>query len=475
MNTAEKTVPDVPFRHVFGYGIGMYTSVSTFAMVSLYLPYFYTDVFLLSPIVMAILFLSCRVWDGINDPVMGMIADATESRWGKFRPYLLFGPVFMVVFGALTFTVPDMSTTGKIIWAFATYIPLQMIKTTITIPYYAIMPLISTDGKKRAMISSIQQLASPIAFMAASIFVLKVVGLFPSESEGFFYSALIFCTTAAVVMWVTFFTTRHYDFAGNPLFKKKDGDQRVLIKEKLKTITRNRPLLIAVAAFSLLNLSTAVSQGVALYFFKYNLDMFDKFPVYVGLTILFTMVGATLAPTLIQKLGRRNLLQIANLIGLVIGLTILYLSYGKDLPALRELWYPGRICYVLGILTQMFSGMVGVVLGSLLPDCVEYAEWKTGLRAEGLVNSVYMMGNKAGYALGGAVLGLGLAYYDYIPNQPSYPEATLTGILLMLFGVSAICRFGVGLLMLFYDLSQHRFKGILEELKKRKVLESIES
>jgi Na+/melibiose symporter-like transporter len=301
------------------------------------------------------------------------------------------------------------------------------------------------------------------------------VGLFPSESQGFFYSALIFCTIAAIVMWITVFSTRHYDFAGNPLFKKKDNHQRVLIKEKLKTITRNRPLLLAVAAFSLLNLSTAVSQGVALYFFKYNLDMYDKFPVYIALSIFCTMVGAIIAPSLIQKLGRRNLLQIANLFSLVIGLTILYLSYGKDLSALRELWHPGRICYVLGVVTQAFAGMVGVVLGALLPDCVEYAEWKTGLRAEGLVNSVYMMGNKAGYALGGGVLGLGLAYYDYIPNQPSYPEATLTGILLMLFGVSAICRFFLGLLMLFYDLSQHRFTEILEELKQRKVLESIES
>jgi sugar (glycoside-pentoside-hexuronide) transporter len=456
-----------------GYGMGNYTSVSTFAMVSLYLPYFYTDVFLLPPAVMAILFLSCRAWDGINDPIMGIIADSTESRWGRFRPYLLFAPFFMIVFGTLTFTVPDMSTTGKIIWAFATYIPLQMIKTAISIPYYALMPVITTDTKERTIISAIQQLATPIAFMAASIFVLKIVGLFPTESQGFFYSALIFCIVAAIVMWITFFSTRSYDYPGNPLFKKEDSQQKVLIKDKLKVLTKNRPLILVISAFAMLNLSMAVSYGVGIYFFKYNLDMYDKFPMYIGLSVLAGMVGAASAPFLVKRLGKRNLLQIANLTSFIIGMTVIYLSLGKDQTTLRELWYPGRICFVLAIVTQPFTGIVATMLGALLPDCVEYAEWKTGLRAEGLVNSLYMAGNKAGYAVGGVILGLGLAYFEYTPNQPSYSEATLTGIFLMLFGVSAICRVVLGTLMAFHNLPESRFQEILAELKIRKRAESV--
>jgi len=455
-----------------GYGIGMYTSVSTLAFVSLYLPYFYTDVFLLPPAVMAILFLSCRVWDGINDPIMGLIADSTESRWGKFRPYLLFAPFIMIVFGTLTFTVPDMSTTAKIIWAFATYIPLQMVKTAISVPYFAIMPIITTDTRERTIISSIQQLVTPLAFMAASIFVLKIVGLFPSESQGFFYSALIFCVIAAIVMWVTFFSTRSYDYPGNPLFEKGDNHQKVLIKDKLKVLTRNRPLIIVISAFAMMNLSMAVTYGVGIYFFKYNLDMYDKFPMFIGLSVFATMVGAASTPFFVKRLGKRNLLQIANLISFVFGIIIIYLSLGKDLNTLRELWYPGRICFVLAILTQPFVGIVATMLGALLPDCVDFAEWKTGLRAEGLINSLYMAGNKAGYAVGGVILGLGLAFFEYQPNQPSYSDTTLTGIFLMLFGTSAICRVVIGLLMLFHNLPDSRFQEILEELKIRKRSES---
>lgn len=468
MNVSERAARRVPKSHVVGYGIGMYSSASTFAMVSLYLPYFYTDVFLLPPTVMAILFLSCRIWDGINDPVMGMIADATDTRWGKFRPYLLFAPFFMIVFGTLTFTVPDMSLTGKIIWAFATYIPLQMIKTALTVPYYAIMPIITTDARERIIISSVQQLVTPLAFLAASIFVLKIVGLFPSETEGFFYSALIFCIIAALVMWITFFSTRGYDYPGNPLFKRGNNHHKVLIREKLKVITQNRPLIILVSAFSMLNLTLAVTHGVGLYFFKYNLNMFDKFPVFIGLSVFATMVGVALSPVFVKKLGKKSLLQIANVISILLSLTVISLSYGKFDTELRELWYPGRLCFNLAILSMPFHGVVGVMLGSLLPDCVEYAEWKTGLRAEGLINSLYLMGNKAGYALGGAILGLGLAFINYLPNQSSYSEETLTGIFLMLFGVGVTCRILLSVLMVFHNLSDRRFSGILEELKVRK-------
>ncbi len=122
--------------------------------------------------------------------------------------------------------------------------------------------------------------------------------------------------------------------------------------------------------------------------------------------------------------------------------------------------------HVLGYGMGMFSS-VSTFAG------LEYAEWKTGLRAEGLVNSLYLMANKAGYAIGGAVLGLGLAFFEYQPNQPTYSEETLTGFLFMLFGVSAVCRGLLSVLMLFHNFSDSRFLSILEELKIRKVSENV--
>jgi len=468
MNTSENAVRRIPKRHVVGYGIGMYAVNSTFAMVVLYLAYFYTDVFLLPPAVMAILFMACRIWDGVNDPIMGLIADSTNSRWGRFRPYLLFTPFPMVIFGTLTYYVPDMSLTGKIIWAFATYIPLQMVKTAMAVPYFSMLPIMTTDAKERTVISSFQQVVTPLAFLGASIFVLKIVGMFPSEQEGFFYAALMFSSIAAVVMWITFFSTSRYDYPGNPLFQRESQQNKVLFKEKLKVVTKNRPLIIVISSFFAMNMWNAVTMGIMIYFFKYNLDMFDYYPVFMGLGVLTSMLGAAVTPMFVGRLGKKNLLQLSNLVYLAIGLAIVTLSYGQDQATLRELWLPGRICFLLAVLTNPFAIMAGVVLGALIPDCVEYAEWKTGLRAEGFINSLYLMANKAGMALGGAVIGIGLSLIDYEPNLPAYSEKTLTGILFLFFVVPGIFRIAMSVLMFFHNLPESRFRVIVEELRMKR-------
>ncbi|MBT6501515.1 MAG: MFS transporter, partial [Deltaproteobacteria bacterium] len=143
MSTTESKIPKL---HILAFGSGALPVNMSFALVMLYLPYFYTDVYLLPPAIMTVLFVTCRLWDGINDPMMGLIADKTNSRWGKYRPYLLFTPIPMIVFAALTFYVPEMGMTAKIIWAFVTYFGLQMVKTAMAIPYYAMPALMTTDA-----------------------------------------------------------------------------------------------------------------------------------------------------------------------------------------------------------------------------------------------------------------------------------------------------------------------------------------
>lgn len=153
MSTAERKIPKL---HILAYGSsGLPVSMSA-ALVMLYLSYFYTDVFLLPPAVMAILFVTCRVWDGITDPIVGLIADRTNSRWGKYRPFLLFTPIPMVVFAGLTFYVPEMGMTAKIIWAFVTYFGLQIIKTAVAVPYFALPALMTTDATEMTGLGSLK-------------------------------------------------------------------------------------------------------------------------------------------------------------------------------------------------------------------------------------------------------------------------------------------------------------------------------
>jgi sugar (glycoside-pentoside-hexuronide) transporter len=436
--------------------------------VSIYLAYFYTDVFLLPPAIMGILFVVCRVWDGITDPLMGLIADTTNSRWGRFRPYLIFSPIPMVIFIGLTFTVPDMGTTAKIIWAFSTYIPLQMVKTVISIPYFSLLPLITTDAKERTELSSVMQIFAPIAFILASVFTLKLVARFPSEEAGFFYTTVIFTSLGAVAIWITAFTTRKYDYPGNELHIRRAEDETYSFKEKVMIILQNRPLIVVVGAFFCFNMLNACTMGVMIYFFKYYLEMFDHYPTLMGLFILSAIIGAAITPRLVCRVGKKKLFLIACLISAALGLTIFLLSLERDPEALHALWRPGGICFILILLVSGIGYIPPVLMGAIIPDCIDYTEWKTGLRAEGFINSFYLIANKAGMALGGAVIGVGLAFFDYEPNLPEYSERTLFGLLVLIFIVPISLRLMMFVIMLFYNISDSRFVEIVNELKIRR-------
>ncbi|MBT3225137.1 MAG: hypothetical protein HN580_28235 [Deltaproteobacteria bacterium] len=279
MRPAERKIPKL---HILAFGAGALPANMTFAIVILYLSYFYTDVFGLPPAIMAILFVSCRVWDGITDPIMGLVADKTNSRWGKYRPYLLFTPIPMIIFAGLTFYVPEMGMTAKIIWAFVTYFGLQIIKTAVVVPYFAMPALMTTDATERTALSSTAMIFGPIAFIIASTITLKIVGLFPTEKEGFFFAALILAGFSSIFMYITFFATNKYDYPGNPLFTRQDAGGPRSFKDKWKAIGQNRPFLLTVGAFIGHNMYSAVVMGMIIYFFKYNVKTPTLYAAFLG-------------------------------------------------------------------------------------------------------------------------------------------------------------------------------------------------
>ncbi|MCP4753733.1 MAG: MFS transporter [Proteobacteria bacterium] len=464
METPTPAVKKIPKLHILGYGTGALPTNMSFAIVVLYLSYFYTDIFLLPPAIMAVLFVSCRVWDGINDPIMGMIADGTNSRWGKYRPYLLLTPIPMVVFAGLTFYAPDLGTTAKIIYAFVTYFGLQMVKTAVAVPYFALPALMTTDATERTALSSAAMIFGPVAFIIASVLTLKVVGLFPSEKEGFFYTALMFTAFSAIFSYVTFFSTCTYDYPGNKLFHRQTSDGPTKLREKWKTISQNRPFMLTVGAFMGHNMHSAVVMGMMIYFFKYNLKTFDLYPAFIGAMLVFAMLGAVVAPLLVKKIGKKNTLQSSNILTILLMLILFYLSNGKETAELAGLWKVGGPCFFLFAFSGFFANIAPVICAAVMADSVDYGEWKTGHRTQGLISAVFLMGNKAGMALGGAFIGLGLSFINYVPNLPEYPAEILQGILFLFFIVPLGCRILISVLMWFYNLSDSRFAEIVKEL-----------
>ena len=464
MSTEEQKIPKL---HILAYGLGGLPVTMSAGLVMLYLSYFYTDVFLLPPATMAVLFITCRVWDGITDPILGLIADRTNTRWGKFRPFLLFTPIPMVVFAGLTFYVPEMGMTAKIIWAFVTYFGLQMIKTAMAVPYYALPALMTTDATERTALSSANMIFTPITLIIASVVTLKLVGMFPTEKEGFFYAVLILAGFSASFFFVIFFATRKYDYPGNTLFTRQSGEPATL-KEKWQTIAQNRPFLLITGAFLGHNLYGAVIMGMIIYFFKYNVKNPDLYPSFLGAMLIFSMLGAVVAPLLVKKIGKKSTFQISNILTILVIIALYLLSSGKSSAELAVLWKIGGPCFFLFALSGFFCNIAPVICAAVMADSVDYGEWKTGQRTQGLISAVFLMGNKAGMALGGAFIGLGLAFIDYVPNLPEYPADTLQGILALFLVVPLGCRALMSVLMWFYNLSDERFAEIVAELNGQK-------
>ena len=409
-----------------------------------------------------------RFWDAINDPIMGIIADRTNTRWGKFRPYLAIMPIPMVVFASLTFYVPEMGTTGKIIWAFVTYFGLQMVKTATAIPVFALPAMMTTDATERTALSSAGMIFSPIAVLLASALAMKVVGAFPTEKEGFFVMALVFVGFSSIFFYVTFFATRKYDYPGNNLFLRQQETGNISFKKNLQSVAGNRPLIIAFIAFLAHNMFSALIMGTAIYFFKYNLGKFDLYSAFMGLLVLCSVIGAAIAPILVKKLGKKNAMQFSNLICVAAIMITYFLSVGKDQAELQSLWSIGGICFMLICLSSLGANVVPAVCNAVMADSVDYGEWKTGVRVQGFIAAFYSMGNKVGMAMGGAVIGLGLAYFDYVPNLTEYSEATLSGILFIFIVIPTIVRALISIALLFFDLTDSKMVEIIAELNGSK-------
>ena len=213
----------------------------------------------------------------------------------------------------------------------------------------------------------------------------------------------------------------------------------------------------------------AVVMGMTIYFFKYNVKNPALYATFLGGALVFSMLGAAVAPLLVKKFGKKQTLQVSNLLTIVCIVALYLISSGKGTAELAGLWRVGGPCFFIFLLNGFFGNMAPVICTAVMADSVDYGEWKTGQRAQGLISAVFIMANKGGMALGGAFIGLGLVFVDYVPNLPEYPTETLQGIMVLFLLVPLGCRIFVSVIMWFYNLSDDRFAEIIRELNGKAV------
>ncbi len=463
-NSVHPKFQPLKFKERLGYGLGDLASNIFFQTFIIYLTYFYTDVFGISAAAVATMFLVTRVWDAINDPLMGMISDRTNTKMGKYRPYLLWFAIPIAIVGTLTFTTPGFGESGKLIYAYVTYILLIMLYTAVNVPYSALMGVITADPRERTVLSSYRMIGAYVAGILVQSSVLWLVQkLGGGETQkGWQLTMAVLSGFAAFLFIVTYYSTKER--------VKPPVNRDSSMKADFKDLLRNRAWLV-IGMGSIFQLIFIVMRGSAtIYYFKYfvedvSMNLFGKAldfgfetaaSVFMILGTAFSLVSAVFMGWMARKVDKRK----SFIILLIIILANFVLFYFLN---------PEN--YILMLILQIIAsfgiGCISVLQWSIFPDTADYSEWKTGRRATGLVMSASLFAIKFGLAMGGAILGWILTIYNFEPNVEQ-SVLSLQGIRLSMSLYPALFAFITLVIIWFYPLNQKILDEIEIELENRR-------
>ncbi len=432
-----------------GYGLGDTATNLVWRTLMVFLPIFYTDVFGITAASVGTLLLVCRFWDGITDFIMGLIADRTDTRWGKFRPWILWMAVPFGILTILTFTTPDLSTSGKLIYAYITYSGLIIVFTASNVPYSALMGVMSPDANERTSLSSYRFFFAFLGGLITQGLNIYLVDFFGHGNDvlGYKYTMMLFAILSVIFFVITFLTTKER--------VKTKKIQHSSLKLDLKDLFKNQPWLILFLLGVFFVTMTTLKQGVTMYYFKYYVGTVHLATSFMIAGLAAAMIGAALTGRLVNIWGRKGTIRASLLLALVSS-SLLFFARPTDTVAI----------FVLGVLTEFSTGPIVTLFFAMLADSADYSEWKNGRRATGLVFSAGTLSLKFGTGIAGALTGWLLTIFGYTANVAQSSHA-LDGIRLLISVLPAIVALLALVVFSFYKLDESFLKQIQQELQDR--------
>lgn len=476
---------NVTLREKIGYGLGDMASSMFWKIFGMYLLFFYTKVFGITPAAAGTMFLVTRIWDSLNDPMMGLVADRTRSRWGSYRPYLLWGAVPFALIGVLTFTTPDFPMTGKLVWAYVTYTAMMMVYTVVNVPYASLLGVMTADTKMRSTFSSYRMFFAYAGSLVTFMLLQPLVDFFAGwlGGDGAVLSETVAgsevaisgmpaawtCAVAVigvlctVLFWLCFRWTRERIRVGRPAAGSVGRD--------LKSLVRNRPWWVLLVAGVAVLLFNSIRDGVAIFYFADYVRSGYKLPhlgwtlatLYLLLGQLGNMAGVALAVPLAGRLGKKG--AFAAAMGAAAVLSVFFFR----LEPTAWGWL-----FTLQALVSVAAGVVLPLLWSMYADIVDYEELRSGRRPTGLILSSSSMSQKMGWALGGAVTGWLLGAFGYDQTAAVQGVEAITGVRLMMSWLPAAGCLVAAAAVLFYPLGEKQMNRISSELLRRRETNTVE-
>ena len=452
-----------------GYGFGDMASSMFWKLFGAYLMIFYTDVFGLPAAVVGTMFLITRIWDSAFDPIVGVVADRTHSRCGKFRPYLLWLAVPFGIIGVLTFVTPDWSPTGKLVYAYVTYSLMMMIYSAINVPYASLLGVMSPNPKERNTLSTYRMTFAYIGSFIALLLFMPLVNFFSGNSKDLGDQQTGW-TMAVVVIAILCIILFFGCFAWTKERVKPIKEAQNPLKEDLKDLFKNKPWWILLGAGVAALVFNSIRDGATVYYFKYFVVEEDYATVsffgmsfvlsglYLALGQAANIIGVIAAAPVSNRIGKRNTYMWAMIIATV--LSVIFYWFDKE----DLIWM-----FVFQALISICAGSIFPLLWSMYADCADYSELKTGNRATGLIFSSSSMSQKFGWAIGTAITGWLLGFFGFQANAVQSEEA-ISGIKMFLSFLPAVGTILSVVFISMYPLTEKKMKDITTELECKRQL-----
>lgn len=467
------TIDKLSLKEKIGYGFGDAASSMFWKIFGMYSLFFYTDVLGITAAAAGTMFLVARLWDSFFDVFVGIISDRTKSRYGKYRPYLLWFAIPFAVMGAITFFAPDFGQTGKLVYAYITYSLMMIVYSMINVPYASLLGAISSDPTERNSLSSYRM---SFAFIGSFVTFMLLQPLIDFFSNTFGTQTAVQAAKAAessistspvgwvmgvgaigmicVILFLLCFSWT------KERVTQIESEENASVRKDLKDLFQNAPWWILVATGLAALLFNAVRDSVAIYYFRDYVQVNYRMPgtgwdmttIYFLVGQAANLIGVMAAPAISRKYGKKRTYMIAMLIAGILSTGFYFI--------------PNNITWILifQFMISIFAGYVLPLLWSMFADIVDHQELLTGRRATGLIFSSSSMSQKLGWALGSAMSGWILAVFHYMPDAVQQSPETIFGEHIMISLMPAVCCLLAFAGMLFYPLSDKKVKENSEQL-----------
>ena len=440
---------NLSFKSKLFYGGGDLALNLMWQLQVFYIMFFYTDVFGLSPASAGLVFGIAKIWDAFSDPIMGYLADNTVTRWGKFRPYVLFGSFPALVAIILCFMSPDLSQTGKFYWALFTYISFTTLYTVVAIPLGSMIPVMTEDLNERTALSTYRYFGASLGAIVVVGCTRPIADQFSSLQIGFPIAVSVLAFFGVILFFLFFYHTEET----YTKFNKK----RVSVKDTINLLLNNIPLHFIIIAFMGTWIANNMKQITTVYFIRDNLQLGNYEPILLFAVILQIMFGAFLANFIKERFEKREIFIIGTALYVVTDLIIYFITGYENFWLFAFIAFFGFIGF----------GMTGVAAWSMLADTVQFGEWKSGFRAEGAINSIYVLVFKIGLSIAVVTQGLILEKGNYIPNAIDQSPEAIQGLFDMGFLYPSIAGSVAILVMYFFKYDSNFYKRIFADLNQK--------